>query len=97
MSNWGHGGRTYRGFPTSVVAQAHRVLPYHCATCGRDDTTLELDHINNNAEGGTDTIDNAQWLCPRCHSEKTRAEAIRGRARRAARGRRPAEKHPGLL
>ncbi|WP_422723079.1 HNH endonuclease [Gordonia malaquae] len=97
MSNWGHGGRDYRGFPTSVITLARHVLPYQCDACGQDDTPLELDHIHNHAEGGTDTIDNARWLCGPCHAIKTKAEAARGRARRAARGRRPAENHPGLL
>ncbi|WOC12583.1 HNH endonuclease [Gordonia sp. MP11Mi] len=70
-----------------------------CVDCGvhGDDVRLECDHIVPVAEGGTDTLENARMLCTTCHAVKTRAESNRGRARRAARGHRPPEKHPGLL
>ncbi|MFC2726459.1 MAG: HNH endonuclease [Corynebacterium matruchotii] len=51
------------------------------------------------AEGGTDGLDNLQWLCPSCHVEKSRREAARGISRRVARRRlysRFAVRHPGL-
>lgn len=69
---------------------------HRCVKCGWDQGPFEVDHIQTTAEGGTDTLDNAQTLCTHCHQQKTAAEAARGRARRAARGRHPTEKHPGL-
>lgn len=56
------------------------------------DVHLEFDHRIPVAEGGEDTIDNAQWLCSPCHKPKTQAEAKRGRARRR-RGNRPPRVH----
>ena len=97
VSNWGHAGRYHGGFPTSVKRQAERTIPKVCAHCGTDEGALQLDHIHNAAEHGTNTIDNAQWLCAPCHDTKTRAEAARGRSRRAARGLHPTEAHPGLI
>ena len=80
----------------------HRI-PYCCAQCGAEPVTgrggLELDHIVPVAEGGTDGLDNLQWLCPSCHAEKSRREAARGISRRVARRRlydRFATRHPGL-
>lgn len=80
----------------------HRI-PYLCAQCGAEPVTgrggLELDHIIPVAEGGTDGLDNLQWLCPSCHAEKSRREAARGISRRVARRRlygRFAVRHPGL-
>ena len=46
---------------------------------------MELDHIVPVAEGGTDGLDNLQWVCPSCHAEKSRREAARGISRRVAR------------
>lgn len=97
MSNWNNAGRYHGGFPPSVHRQAKRNLDNHCAQCGDNQCRLWLDHIVPAAEGGTDTIDNAQWLCTPCHDLKTKAEAARGRARHNARGKASTEHHPGLL
>lgn len=94
MSNWNNNGRR-AVFPESVRRQARRELPQHCAQCGHTGH-LWLDHIIPVAEGGPDTIDNAQWLCTDCHDIKTAAERARGQQRRVNRGRHPAESHPGL-
>lgn len=82
---------------------AKRRLPYWCAQCGAELVTgrggLELDHIVPVAEGGTDGLDNLQWLCSACHAEKSRRETARGISRRVARRRlydRFATRHPGL-
>lgn len=82
---------------------AKQRLPYRCAQCGAEPVTgrggLELDHVVPVAEGGTDGLDNLQWLCPSCHAEKSRREAARGISRRVARRRlydRFAVRHPGL-
>jgi 5-methylcytosine-specific restriction enzyme A len=52
-----------------------------CASCGRValEHDLEVDHIKPLAEGGPDTTKNCQLLCLDCHSQKTQAEAQRGR------------------
>jgi len=74
--------------------RAIREYGNQCARCGADgeDVRLELDHRIPVAEGGTDTLDNAQLLCPMCHAPKTQAEARRGRARRS--GKRRPRMHP---
>lgn len=96
MSNWNRHGRYHGGFPAHMRRQAAQDLPARCNHCGTDRDRLWLDHIIPAAENGPDTIDNAQWLCTHCHNRKTRSEATRGRQRRAQRGRRPTERHPGL-
>lgn len=79
MSNWNNNGRYHGGFPRAVHRQAERELDYRCAHCTRDDTRLWLDHIINKAAGGSDSLDNAQWLCGPCHDTKTKAEAAHAR------------------
>lgn len=54
---------------------------------------MDVDHIINVAEGGTDDDDNLQVLCPICHEVKTRTEAIRGKRRQQYF---PEGIHPGL-
>lgn len=93
MTAWA--GRNYHGFPPHVVRRAQRELPMKCSHCGSTDR-LELDHIVNHAAGGTHTITNAQWLCVVCHKTKTAAERTQAQRARAARGRYPAEPHPGF-
>ena len=39
----------------------------------------DVDHILPKAQGGTDSPDNLRAICPACHKEKTRLEALRGR------------------
>lgn len=73
-------------------------LPHECARANRGPCAghLELDHRVPHAEGGTDTLDNFQWLCKRHHAMKSQKEAARGKQRRQARGLHPEEPHPGL-
>lgn len=94
MTAWA--GRTYKGFPRNVYREAQHTIPKRCAHCGATDVDLELDHIINHAAGGTDTIDNAQWLCGPCHTTKTNRERAAARAARTARGRYDPGTHPGL-
>ncbi|WP_429913192.1 HNH endonuclease [Gordonia alkanivorans] len=96
MNNWNNNGRYHGGFPPAVRRQAQTELPPWCNTCGAEDEPLQLDHIVNKASGGTDTIDNAQWLCDPCHDRKTRQERTQGRKRQAQTARHPRESHPGL-
>ncbi|WP_374212572.1 HNH endonuclease [Rhodococcus tibetensis] len=69
-----------------------------CRRCGADGAVvaLEVDHVMNVTEGGTDDPANAQLLCKPCHTPKTRAETLRGTQRRHARLKLPTPKHPGL-
>ena len=78
---------------------AKRELAYECAHTHRGHCAghLELDHRIPHAEGGTDTLDNLQWLCKRHHAMKSQKEAQRGRARRTSRGQFDKEPHPGLI
>lgn len=93
-SNWNNNGRYHGGFPAAVKKRAEQELPKVCAHCGATHSPLWLDHTIPAAEGGPDTINNAQWLCTPCHDTKTKAEAARGRARHGRN--RPPEQHPGL-
>lgn len=90
-----------RSFPASV---RRRILerdpvcrcagcPDHEGPCGQPSRIA--DHVVPWAEGGPDTIENGQGLCPACHDHKTRAEIARGLARRPPM-RRPPARHPGL-
>lgn len=78
---------------------AKRELAHECAHRHRGPCAggLELDHRVPHAEGGTDTLDNLQWLCKRHHAMKSQKEAKRGKARRASRGMFDAEAHPGII
>jgi 5-methylcytosine-specific restriction protein A len=44
-----------------------------CQHCRRVTAQLELDHIVNVAQGGTDDESNLQSLCPPCHKDKESA------------------------
>ena len=64
---------------------------------------LIQDHVIGLAAGGLDVPGNYQWLCQRCHTEKTKAEQAAGRARAIAtrgsvsRRYRDLEPHPGQM
>lgn len=53
---------------------------HQCQYCGGPAT--EVDHVINQAQGGTDDDDNLVAACRQCHREKTQREAAEGRARR---------------
>lgn len=92
--------------------KAARVLAAHgyvCHVCGHEDA-YQVDHVICWAEWTHPMLsvhDESNLApahgtpCPTCgrscHNDKSRQEAARGSARRAARGKRPAEPHPGLL
>ena len=46
---------------------------YRCLMCGRskDEVSLEVDHVNSVAEGGTDELSNLATLCHDCNSGKS--------------------------
>lgn len=95
MSDWNRNGRRHKDFPPAVRRQAERELPRECVECGAT-ADLQLDHIRAGAHGGSQTIDNAQWLCRQCNTAKARREAAEGRAIRNAKRTRRVERHPGL-
>lgn len=69
QSNWGQGrgGRLWR----RLKAKIHLRDKYTCQCCGVVTMELELDHIVNVAQGGSDEESNLQSLCVPCHKEKT--------------------------
>ncbi|WP_288395881.1 HNH endonuclease [uncultured Acinetobacter sp.] len=72
-SNWGQGrgGRPWR----RLKAKIHLMDKYTCQCCGVVTMELELDHIVNVAQGGSDDESNLQSLCVSCHKEKTSKES----------------------
>lgn len=48
-----------------------------CASCGKQRTRFEVDHIVPVADGGEDSRENLQLLCRNCHQKKSAEEAIR--------------------
>ena len=71
--NWGsgRGGRPWR----RLKAKIHLRDNWTCQHCRRVTTQLELDHIVNVAQGGTDDESTLQSLCPPCHKSKTLKES----------------------
>lgn len=67
-----------------------------CVKCGSSGN-LEINHILGRAEGGDNNPENLETLCATCHAPITAAQIARGRDRRLARRRLPAEPHPGRL
>ena len=71
--NWGsgRGGRPWRRLKDKI----HLRDQYTCQYCGLVTMQLELDHIVNVAQGGTDDDSNLQSLCAPCHLKKTISES----------------------
>lgn len=67
-----------RAYSTTHRIEVAYKSKYKCNAC---DTllppTFEVDHIVELRDGGTDTYDNLQALCPNCHSLKTRANTLK--------------------
>ncbi len=72
-NNWGQGrgGRPWRRLKQKI----HLRDEWTCCSCGRVTMELELDHIVNVAQGGTDDEANLQSLCVECHKKKTSRES----------------------
>lgn len=90
--------RNRQPLPAATRDRVLRRDQWTCQACGGTrchNNNLEIDHIIGLAEGGTNNDANLQTLGAwPCHSEKTRAETARGRARKAQK--RPAPPHPGF-
>lgn len=72
----GRGGRPWRRKVEAVKLRDK----YTCQKCGCIAIDGECDHRIPEFEGGTDDIENLQWMCRvPCHKEKTQAEAARAR------------------
>ena len=41
-----------------------------CKYCGCDDLSFVTDHIIPRSKGGTDNLENIQYICPRCNAAK---------------------------
>ena len=97
-----YAGQRGRSVPHGLQTRCFKRDNYTCQYpgCGYQgqpgDGTLHADHKHNRATGGADTLDNLETLCTTHHALKTRTETNTGRRQRAARGRYPTAKHPGL-
>lgn len=75
-TKWGEGrGRPWRRLRDQILLRDQ----YTCRSCGVVTMELEVDHILNRAEGGTDDPENLQSLCIPCHKLKTHKESLVGR------------------
>jgi len=91
---------------TARIIAAHAGI---CHLCGHGQAT-QVDHVIAWSEWTNPTLSvhDASNLAPAhgsvcpicgrdCHADKSKTEAARGSTRHAARGRRPAERHPGMI
>lgn len=73
----GRGGRPWRRIRAAILLRDN----YTCQACGLITPKLEVDHIVNRAQGGSDDDCNLQALCIPCHKLKTAAESAQGAGR----------------
>lgn len=71
----GRGGRPWRRKRDAILLRDR----YTCQQCGHIGTDVEVDHIVNVAQGGTDDDANLQTLCIPCHKTKTASESAAAR------------------
>lgn len=67
----GRGGRPWRRKREAILIRDH----YTCRVCGLTTKDLEVDHVVNVAQGGTDDDGNLQAICIPCHRAKTARES----------------------
>ena len=67
----GRGGRPWRRKRAAILVRDN----YTCRVCGLITKDLEVDHIVNVAQGGTDDDENLQAICIPCHKAKTARES----------------------
>lgn len=70
------GTKQSRGYDATHDHLRRTILAQHpiCQECATHAATI-ADHIVNQKRGGTNTLDNYQALCTRCHKRKTAREA----------------------
>ena len=70
--------RNKRKYSTTHRIEIAYKSKYKCNSCDMLlPPTFEIDHIVELQDGGEDTYENCQALCPNCHAEKTRANQLR--------------------
>jgi len=70
--------RNKRKYSTTHRIEIAYKSKYKCNSCDKLlPPTFEIDHIVELQDGGDDTYENCQALCPNCHAEKTRANQLR--------------------
>ena len=67
----GRGGRPWRRKRDAILLRDN----YTCRVCGLTTKDLEVDHVINVAQGGTDDDGNLQAICIPCHKAKTAIES----------------------
>lgn len=87
LHTWIHSKETPRLRGRTLQRERSRLFNEYplCVECekqGRVIAATQRDHIVPLAEGGQDTADNTQALCPSCHDKKTKEESKRGRRAR---------------
>jgi 5-methylcytosine-specific restriction protein A len=65
----------------TLIRRVRRRDRDRCYLCGAYGPLV--DHVNPVAEGGDWSMENMACICDGCHTEKSQAEAVRGKARRA--------------
>ncbi len=58
----------------SICGYKHGNIGWSCSSCGEFDSHqsfFDIDHIVAKCNGGEDTVENYQVLCPNCHKRKT--------------------------
>lgn len=91
--SWHHNEKTAaeRGYGHAWVKLRNQVKARDnglCQPCMRQGLVRlgsEVDHIKPKCEGGTDDLQNLQFICDQCHMAKTAAEAARAQGRREVR------------
>jgi hypothetical protein len=77
-THWSWGTKHTRDLPSNWGQLKTAMAPLKlagCATCGRKDMKLELDHIIPRfVPWSTDELNNLQWLDPVCHKAKLRSD-----------------------
>lgn len=74
MKKDNHSVKRIRGRELQEIRKRHFEqfpLCVECQRLGRIRLATELDHIKALCNGGTDTPDNRQGLCSKCHEAKT--------------------------
>lgn len=61
------------------------------------DKAVDVDHIQNNASGGSDALSNLQGICAWHHARKSAREGVDARAALNAMLYRKPETHPGII